>query len=411
MNVDVEASPQQGLEESAEGLPRPRRIFNLRFSRTGLAVAGFFFAVSLLPSLLPRAPYVQGVVVGGHADDRLRAGRRGPGAVGLPGDPEAAGPGAHDRAGDPRGADRVDDRPGRVEAGRVAEQHPRAVRDGADLADDMAGDPADHGRGGRTDPDRLPVVAGAVREGGRLVGPAPAAAPGLGAGRDGAAAAVLGAAHRCAGQRVVRCGQPVWFSVRDTTTRRGAHPPAESEAAVRAGSWSSGTPWPPGSPVRRDRGAHGSRSWTAANGGGAEEPIRVYARHRVRRRVCRDVRIWCSPSCDAPGAFDREVLVIATTTGTGFPDPRGWTPWGTCSTATPRSPLSGTRTCPAGVAAGRQAGRPGHLPGGVRHRARVLVDCPTSPGRVLPVRVVLGLLRCGSVLNSISIVNEPSTAR
>jgi uncharacterized membrane protein len=42
----------------------PGRILNLRFSRTGLAVGAFFFAVSLLPSLLPRAGYVQGIVSG-----------------------------------------------------------------------------------------------------------------------------------------------------------------------------------------------------------------------------------------------------------------------------------------------------------------------------------------------------------
>ena len=64
MTTELDAPPQDGTEAVAEVSRRERRIFNLRFSRTGLVVAGFFFAVSLLPSLLPRAPYVQGVVSG-----------------------------------------------------------------------------------------------------------------------------------------------------------------------------------------------------------------------------------------------------------------------------------------------------------------------------------------------------------
>ena len=44
--------------------PRRRRVFHLSFSGPGLTVAALFFAVSLQPSLLPRAGYVQGVVSG-----------------------------------------------------------------------------------------------------------------------------------------------------------------------------------------------------------------------------------------------------------------------------------------------------------------------------------------------------------
>lgn len=42
----------------------PQRVFALSFSGTGLVVAAFFFALSLLPSLLPRAAIIQGVVSG-----------------------------------------------------------------------------------------------------------------------------------------------------------------------------------------------------------------------------------------------------------------------------------------------------------------------------------------------------------
>jgi uncharacterized membrane protein len=64
VSTETFAPPQDEPQALAQPSGRPRRIFTLHFSRTGLAVAGFFFAVSLLPSLLPRAPYVQGVVSG-----------------------------------------------------------------------------------------------------------------------------------------------------------------------------------------------------------------------------------------------------------------------------------------------------------------------------------------------------------
>lgn len=44
--------------------PGPPRVFERRFSSTGLVVGAFFFALSLLPSLLPRAGYVQGIASG-----------------------------------------------------------------------------------------------------------------------------------------------------------------------------------------------------------------------------------------------------------------------------------------------------------------------------------------------------------
>ena len=64
MSTAITTPPQEHPDGVDGTALRTRRILNLRFSRTGLAVAGFFFAVSLLPSLLPRAPYLQGVVSG-----------------------------------------------------------------------------------------------------------------------------------------------------------------------------------------------------------------------------------------------------------------------------------------------------------------------------------------------------------
>jgi uncharacterized membrane protein len=63
--VSIDAQPAPSAAEVEEPAPRKkRRVFNLSFSGAGILVAAFFFAMSLQPSLLPRAPYVQGVVSG-----------------------------------------------------------------------------------------------------------------------------------------------------------------------------------------------------------------------------------------------------------------------------------------------------------------------------------------------------------
>jgi len=49
---------------TATGRPRPPRVFERRFSRVGLVVGGLFFAASLTPSLMPRSSAVQGAVSG-----------------------------------------------------------------------------------------------------------------------------------------------------------------------------------------------------------------------------------------------------------------------------------------------------------------------------------------------------------
>ena len=60
MSLDLDKPAQQ----RADLLPLPHKVFARSFLGTGLAVAAFFFAVSVLPSLLPRAGYVQGIVSG-----------------------------------------------------------------------------------------------------------------------------------------------------------------------------------------------------------------------------------------------------------------------------------------------------------------------------------------------------------
>ena len=64
MRVDAEApSAHDTVAGPPLRLSRPK-VFQPRLSGTGLVVAGFFFALSVLPSLLPRAGYVQGIASG-----------------------------------------------------------------------------------------------------------------------------------------------------------------------------------------------------------------------------------------------------------------------------------------------------------------------------------------------------------
>lgn len=109
------------------------------------------------------------------------------------------------------------------------------------------------------------------------------------------------------------------FSVRDTTTLEGLTRP---ESELRSGG--------PGSLVEWDTlGRQGRRfvatgptveELDAANGGGAEEPIRVYAGIASADDLQGRADLVLA-ELRRTGAFDREVLVIATTTGTGFLDP------------------------------------------------------------------------------------------
>lgn len=63
-----EKQPPGDLVEAPGGGPRPAgrrpRLFELRFSLPGLVVAGLFLAASMFPSLLPRPSWAQGVIIG-----------------------------------------------------------------------------------------------------------------------------------------------------------------------------------------------------------------------------------------------------------------------------------------------------------------------------------------------------------
>src|SRR5690349_17182110 len=57
-------SPRRRHPSWHVGLGTPRGVLDTTFSGVGLTVAAWFFALSLLPSLLPRAAMVQGIVSG-----------------------------------------------------------------------------------------------------------------------------------------------------------------------------------------------------------------------------------------------------------------------------------------------------------------------------------------------------------
>ena len=64
MSINTDLAPEPAAPETHRTAPNRPRVFEPRFSGTGLVVAGFFFALSVLPSLLPRAGYVQGIASG-----------------------------------------------------------------------------------------------------------------------------------------------------------------------------------------------------------------------------------------------------------------------------------------------------------------------------------------------------------
>lgn len=114
------------------------------------------------------------------------------------------------------------------------------------------------------------------------------------------------------------------FSTRDTATTAGVEMPASE---YRSGSPASLSPW-------EDLGRQG-RNFVAKgptldelnefSGGGAIVPIRVYAGLKSAPTIEARAQLVLDELIRA-NAFDREVLVVATTTGTGFLDEDGVDP-------------------------------------------------------------------------------------
>jgi uncharacterized membrane protein len=114
------------------------------------------------------------------------------------------------------------------------------------------------------------------------------------------------------------------FATRDGATTSGV---VRTESQLRSGG--------PGSLVRWDELGRQGRSFVAtaptvqeidaSSGGGAKEPIRVYVGLKSAATLQARADLLLA-ELKRTGAFDRKVLVVATTTGTGFLDPNGVDP-------------------------------------------------------------------------------------
>ncbi|MFH2071534.1 MAG: alpha/beta-hydrolase family protein [Actinomycetota bacterium] len=109
------------------------------------------------------------------------------------------------------------------------------------------------------------------------------------------------------------------FSVRDDATAEGVEQP---DSPSRSGSPESLVPWETLGRQGRSVVAGGPTlaKLDAFHGGGALEPVRVYAGLKSADSLEERADLVLEELKRA-GAFDREVLVVATTTGTGWLDP------------------------------------------------------------------------------------------
>ena len=109
------------------------------------------------------------------------------------------------------------------------------------------------------------------------------------------------------------------FSVRDTSTVEGLTRPT---SALRSGGPGSVVPWDTLGRQGRRFVATGATvdELNEASGGGAKEPIRVYAGLKSADDVEGRADLVLK-ELQRTGAFDRKILVIATTTGTGYLTP------------------------------------------------------------------------------------------
>ena len=385
---------------------RKRRIFSLSLSGTGVVVGAFFFAISLLPSLLPRAPYVQGVVSG----ITLMIG------YGL----GAGGRAVWDYLGIPTLKGRARTIVLGLLVAFVAWLTIAAVWQQVGWQNDTRELFGMEPVSPRTWPVILlttVVVAALILIVSRslrvLFG---SVARWLGRHLPPRLAWVLGVTGLLLLFWVLLtgvlvkgffAGANVMFSVRDTDTPAPVSQPAETE---RSGSAASLAAWDTLGRQGRIFTGWGPRAEqiNTFSGGGAKEPIRAYVGLKSAETLQGRADLLLE-ELKRTGAFDREVLVVATTTGTGFLDPHGV------------DPVEYTFNGDTAIAGVQYSYLPSWLSlladkQAVKETSRAVFDTVHEYWASLPEEsrpklylygLSLGSYGVGSVLNSISIVNEP----
>lgn len=114
------------------------------------------------------------------------------------------------------------------------------------------------------------------------------------------------------------------FAPRDTATDEGVEQP---QSAARSGSPDSLAAWDTLGRQGRSFVATGPTidELNAYHGNGAQEPVRVYVGLKSADSIEEQAALALE-ELKRTGAFDREVLIVATTTGTGFLDPNAVDP-------------------------------------------------------------------------------------
>ena len=400
----VQVRPRRPVWHLALGVPR--QVFEPTFSGVGLTVAAWFFALSLLPSLLPRSPYVQGIVSGVTVMIGYGIGTALAALWRYLGIPVMSG------------------RPRRIVVGALVGLGMwAAVFTGWQLVGWQNEIRTSYGME-PTSPTIWPVIIGVTLVLAVLV---------LVAARGirllfhtvfrwldrrlpprlsfvlGSTALLVLIWTLYTGVLVngFFVGANAIFAPRDTTIAADMHRPTAPE---RSGSPESNSPWE--LLGRQGRYFVGGGPTVAelnqASGGGAKLPIRVYVGLQSADTVQARANLLLS-ELKRTGAFQRKVLVVATTTGTGFLDQNG---------TDPLEFLWNGDTAIAGV-------QYSYLPSwislladqdAVRETSRAVFDTVHQYWSTLPVDgrpklylygLSLGALGVESILQSLNIINEP----
>ena len=166
-----QATPDEVAEAPAPA-KRPPRVFSPTFSGPGLLMAGLFFALSVQPSLLPRAGYVQGIASGVTLMIGYGLGAGGQALWNYLQIPKLKGR-ARTIVRWVLIAPHLLERPVLgLATGGLAERDPHAVRHGDRDVDGVAGDHRRRRRGVRPAAHRLAIAPPALPHRVRLAGPA-----------------------------------------------------------------------------------------------------------------------------------------------------------------------------------------------------------------------------------------------